>query len=182
MDSARFIRSRSVLAAWLAVPALLLLIAEFGSSGFCEKSTGSYKRDVALQELIPRMMAELKTFDGFIKDYELSASAGRPIEDLHIALLNETAAAKNFAITALSVVQEPVGAAEQGVSRLSIKLKGFGSAAEVAAFFRSLKEQDPLIYESQVWLTRTVEGDDILQVEAELNKVYIPPVGKGERQ
>lgn len=180
MDSACFIRSRTVLAAWLEVPLMLLLIAEFGSSGFCERSEVAYKRDTALQELIPRMMAELKTFDGFIKDYELDAS-GRSVEDLHIALLNETAAATDFAITALSVDQESAGAAGQGVSRLSIRLKGFGSAAEVAAFFRSIREQDPLLYESQAWLTRTVEGDDILQVEAELNKVYVPPAGKGER-
>jgi hypothetical protein len=182
MDSAQFIRSRSVLAAWLAAPLLLALIAEFGASGFREFGAAAYKRDAALQHLIPQMMAEMDAFGRIIKSYEPDISGGRTAEDIHIALLNETAAKAGFVITSLSVVSEPVGAAAQQIERLNITLKGFSSGSSAALFLRLLREKDPLIYEHQVLLTRTSETEDVLQMEAVLRRVCIAPAGKGDRE
>ncbi|GEM_PF-2100624 len=179
MDSARFIRKKSVLAAWLAVPLLLALIAEFGAAGFREHQQVSYMRAVMLEQLLPRMQAEARHFGAFIKDYEKDAPNGASVEDIHLAFCNEAARRAEFIMTSMSVTKEPVDGA-LGIARVTMDLKGFGSGREVANFFKHLKNKDPLIYEEKVWLTRTVKNMDRLQVEAVLSKVYTER-GRGDR-
>lgn len=171
MDSARFIRKKSVLAAWLAVPPLLAVITEFGATGFYDYSQIAYMRAAMLEKLIPRMEAEARHFDEFIDDYRTDAADSASVEDAHLALCNAAAQLAEFTITSMSVKQEPADAA-QGVSRLSISLKGSGTGRETANFLKHLKNKDPLIYEEQVRLMRSPDNRNELQLEAALGKVY----------
>ena len=171
MDSARFIRKRSVLAAWLAVPLLLAVITEFGATGFLEHKRISYMRATMLEQLIPRMVAESCHFAEFISDYETDAADNPSVEDAHLALCNTAAQRAGFTITSLSVTQESMDQA-LGVARLRINVKGFGAGREVANFFKHLKNKDPLVYEEEVRLMRSSEDLHELQLEASLGKVY----------
>jgi hypothetical protein len=171
MDSAKFIRKRSVLAAWLAVPLLLAVITEFGSAGFLGYQQIAYMRVAMLEQLIPRMKAEARHFADFIADYQTGDTSSASVEDAHLALCNTAAQLAEFTITSISVTQETADAA-QGVARIRINLKGFGSGREVANFFKQLKNKDPLIYEEQIRLARSAENMNELQLEAALGKVY----------
>jgi hypothetical protein len=170
MDSARFMRKRSVLAAWLIVPALLALITELGSAGFRDYQKMAAQRSRMLEALVPQMNAENLRFEKFLADYQISADPGESVEDAFINLINATAEDAGCTVSSVKLVQEPVDGAP-GMTRIRISLEATGTGRAVANFLKNIKNTDPRIYEERVLVMRSAEDADDLQIEADLGKI-----------
>lgn len=175
MDSTIFIRSRRVLAVWLAVPVLVIAAVEVGVRTFYSEQQTSYLRKQTLDKFIPEMLIGAGDFDRFIKGYEISTAGSASIEDSSIELMNTAAGIAQFKITSINVVQER----DQKLNTIKvvINVNGIGSCRSIAAFLGNIKKQDPLIYEERIALSRAVEGLGVLQVEAQLGKIYVENQG-----
>ena len=170
MDSARFMRKRSVLAAWLAVPALLALVTEFGTAGFREYQQTAAQRSRTLEALLPKMSAENSRFEKFLAEYQIHAAPGESVEDAFINLINGAAGDAGCTVGSVKLAQEPVKEAP-GVTRIRISLEATGPSRAVANFLKNIKNADPRIYEERVLLTRSAEDAAELQIEADLGKI-----------
>ena len=175
MDSTIFIRSRRVLAVWLAVPALVIAAVEVGVRTFYSEQETSYLRKQTLDKFIPEMLMGAGDFDRFIKGYEISTADSASIEDSSIDLMNTAAGLAQFKITSINVVQERDE--KLNTIKVVINVKGIGSCRSTAAFLVNIKKQDPLIYEERIDLSRAVGGLNVLQVDAQLGKIYIENEG-----
>jgi hypothetical protein len=172
MDSSRFLRRRSALAAWLAVPLMLALVAEFGASGFREFQQIAAVRSMALETLIPQMEAETRLFEQFCTGFMASSTAGNPVEDALIGQINEAARLSGCMVTSVKVEMVPVDAA-LNINRISISLRGTGSAREINNFLKNIKNKDSRIYEERILLISSMDDPDMFEIEAELGKVCI---------
>lgn len=170
MDSARFMRKRSVLAAWLAVPVLLALVTEFGAAGFREYQQMAAQRSRTLETLLPQMNAENRRFEKFLADYQVIATSGESVEDAFINLIRGAAGDAGCTVGSVELAQEPVKEAP-GITRVRINLEATGSSRAVADFLKNIKNADPRIYEERVLLMRSAEDAAELQIEADLGKI-----------
>ncbi len=175
MDSTLFIRSRRVLTLWLIIPALAAVAVELGSRTFYSYQHDSCMRKQTLDRVIPEMIAAGKQFDQFISGYQISIAGSTSIEDACIELLTDAAAAAKFKVTSINLTQDRQQTPD--TVKVAVKVGGTGSCRSIAAFLQNIKKQDPLLYEEKINMTRTVEGLDILQVEAQLGRVYIEKTG-----
>jgi hypothetical protein len=175
MDSTIFIRRRRVLAIWLAVPVLVVTAVDFGVRTFFSDQQVSCLHKQALDKFIPEMLVGEGDFNRFIKGYVINTASSSSIEDTSIALMNTAAGLAKFKITSIDVVQ----ARDEKFKtiKVSVNVSGIGSCRSIAAFLVNIKKQDPLIYEERIDLSRAVEGAEILQVEAQLGKIYIENQG-----
>lgn len=175
MDSTIFIRSRRVLAIWLAVPVLVVTAVDLGVRTFYNTQQVSYLRKQALDKYIPEMLAGEGDFNRFIKGCVINTTGSKSIEDTSIELMNTAANLAKFKITSIDVVQ--TRGAKPDTTKVAVNVNGIGSCRSIAAFLQNIKKQDPLIYEEQIDLSNAVEGPGFLQMEAQLGKVYIANEG-----
>ncbi|MEI7850669.1 MAG: hypothetical protein WCH86_02440 [Kiritimatiellales bacterium] len=175
MDSTIFIRSRRVLAIWLVAPLLVVASVEFGVRTFYNDQQASYLRKQALDKFIPEMLMGAGDFDRFIKDYVVNTENSSSIEDSSIELMNTAASLAKFKITSIDVVQ--TRNETPNTIKIAVNVSGIGSCRSIAAFLVNIKKQDALIYEERIDLSRAVEGLDVLQMEAQLGKIYIENEG-----
>ena len=171
MDSSVFIRNRRVLVMWLAVPLLAVAVAEIGSRTFCNVQQESYQRKKALDGLIPEMTAAGERFDRFISGYTLGTAGSSSIEDTYIELLNTAADMAKFKITSIKLVQERDG--KSNTIKVVANVSGKGSYRSIVAFLNFSKKKDPLIYEERIDLSGSGENRDLLQLAAQLGRIYI---------
>jgi hypothetical protein len=174
MDSTVFIRSRRVLAFWLVLPLLAIAVTELGSRTFYNYQQISCLRNQSLNRLIPEMISENAQFDEFIKGYEVNTADSASIEDVYIKALEAAAEEAGFKITSIHLEQDRDHT--PAAVKIAVNLDGVGSPGSLAAFLHAVKTQDPSIYEEQIALTRSVDNPEIIQMEAQLGKIY----GAGE--
>ena len=175
MDSTIFIRSRRVLAIWLAVPVLVVTTVDFGVRTFYNNQQVSYLRKQALDKYIPEMLVGEGDFNRFIKGCVINTASSSSIEDKSIELMNTAANLAKFNITSIDVVQ--TRDKKNNTIKVAVNVSGIGSCRSIAAFLANIKKQDPLIYEEQIDLSNAVEGPGVLQMEAQLGKIYIENEG-----
>lgn len=176
MDSTLFIRSRRVLTLWLVVPALVAVAVELGSRAFYNYQQGSSLRKQSLDRVVPEMIMAGEEFNQFAAGYQISTEGSSSIESSFIELLNTAADAAQFKITSIKLTQER-GASPDAV-KVIVTVDGTGLCGSLVAFLQNVKNQDPLIYEEQMEITRSYEDSDILQAEISLGKVYLENEGK----
>lgn len=171
MDSTLFIRSRRVLTLWLIVPALAAVAVELGSRTFYSYQQVSYLRKQSLDKFIPELITAEEEFNQYIQGYRISTAGSASIESTCIELINTAADAARFKITSINLTQER-GASPDAV-KVAVSVSGTGSCRNLIALLQYIKNQDPLIYEEKMELTRSFEDSDVLQAEVQLGKIYI---------
>ncbi len=174
MDSTVFIRSRRVLAFWLVFPLLAIAVVELGSRTFFNHQQVSCLRNQSLNRLIPEMIKENAQFDEFIKAYEVNTADSASIEDVYIKTMETAADTTGFKITSIHLVQDRNQT--QPAPKIAVNLNGVGSPGSLVAFLHAVKMKDPSIFEEWIKLTRSVDNPEIIQMEAQLGKIY----GAGE--
>jgi hypothetical protein len=180
MDSARFIRRRSVLALWVIAPLAVMAGILAVSRGLLEREKIGLIQDRELSMLIPAMEETLAGFDRFISDYRLDAGTKLSMEDRHIVLLNSAAEQINFTITAINLEQDPPDKTPPGTVRISLFVKGSGSDSGIAAFLNNVKTRDKLLYEKRVQITPALSDRESAFLEAEFGRVYLATEDKNE--
>jgi len=175
MDSTVFIRSRMVLAIWVIFPMLAALAVGLGSRAFFDAQQASYLRRQSRDHFIPEMLLEGERFSQFMKGYVINTSDSSSIEDATIELLNAAADTAQFKITSINLTQ--ARDANPGTVKVAVSVEGIGSCRSIAAFLQNIKTQDPLIYEEQLQLTRSVDGAELLKAETQLGRIYIENTG-----
>jgi hypothetical protein len=174
MNSALFIRRKSVLALWILTPLVLMSGMLVFSRNLLECRQTGFKQNQALAVLIPGMKAALDEFEHFATDYELNPKASRlSMEDRHILLFNAAAEKTGFVISAINLAQDDSKTTPQGITRIVLLVKGGGSAGEIAAFLNHIKHLDPLIYENQIQIEPDRSHHRTMQLEAEFGRVYL---------
>lgn len=174
MNSAIFIRRKSVLALWVLTPLVLMSGMLVFSRNLLEcRQTGIWQ-DQALATLIPEMEAILDEFENFAMDYQLNPAASKlSMEDRHIHLFNSAAEKTGFVISAIHLAQDDTKKNPDSIARIALLVKGGGTAAEIAAFLNYIKNLDPLIYENQIQITPDRLHRGTMQMEAEFGRVYL---------
>ncbi len=173
MDSAQFIRKRTVFAAWVIVPLGLAALMNLGARSFMERQQLSFHQKQAMERLIPDMRLAAGEFDTFISAYEI-ASTGTSIEDANIKRVNDSAEATDLVITSINLTQDAADKTP-GYIRINMHIKGIGSAFDIASFLKNIHTGDAAIYQKEVRLSRAGLNEALFEVEVVLSKIYIDP-------
>lgn len=172
MDSAKFIRKRSVLIAWLAVPLLLAGLLDRFAYSFLERQRLSYVRNKTLERIIPKMARVAGDFDEFIRPYRKSSGSDLSSQDKTIELLNQAAATASLTLTSINLKEETPDLSPDCV-RINFQIKGEGTPREIGAFLNKVKTEDPQIYESRIVAVHDSRNLGKFQLEAVLSKVHL---------
>lgn len=176
MDSARFIRRRSVLALWVVTPLAIMAGMMVVSRSLLEREKIRLIQDRELARLVPAMEEALAGFDRFAADYRLDAGTKLPMEDRLIILFNAAAEEVNFTITAINLEQDPPDKVPPGILRIRLFVKGTGSGGGIAAFLNNVKARDRLFYEKRIQIMPAPGGNSQAGgafLEAEFGRVYL---------
>lgn len=177
MDTAPFIRRRSVMALWIIVPLALIAVVFTVSKSVLNQEQIAYVQSKALARVIPEMTAGLASFEQFAADYRVAPDAASSLEIRHIASLNAAAEYADFTINAISVVQDPPDKTPAGIIRINIQIKGTGSGSGISAFLNNIHAKDRLIYEKRISTVPDHTAGGAFLLDAELCKIYIARKG-----
>lgn len=173
MDTACFLRKRSVLTLWLIAPAALIAGTIMISRSMLENAQIMYMQCKALEHLIPELNAALTGFDTFAADYRTGPSAALS-EERYSATLNSAAEHIDFTVTAINLTQDPPDKTPEGTSRINVLIKGTGSGNGISAFLNNVHVRDPFAYEKRVQIATIDAG---FALEAEFSKIQIEQKG-----
>lgn len=171
MDCTPFIRTKKLLAAWLVIPALLILLITLGSREYCNQQQISCEQRQIVSQMIPLLRDEAAYARRFLKSYAIDKSGEASVEDACIALFNNAANQSGLRVRSINLKQDPIDEALQ-TARIAVQIEANGTCRQVADFLKKLKTADPLIYENRFLITRAGARDDALQVEAEFIRIY----------
>lgn len=172
MDSAQFIRRRSVFIAWVIVPLALAALTTISAHSFMERQQITLVQKRTLQRVIPDMILALEEFHDFIAPHIIPIDAITSIEDASITLLSAAAEQAGFTLTSMGLAQTPVDKA-QGIVRIDIHIKGEGTGHNLISFLQGIKAKDRFIYETQVSISTAGRNTPLYKLEATLSKIYI---------
>lgn len=173
MDTACFLRKRSVLALWLIAPLALIAGTIMISRSMLENAQITYMQNKALDRLIPELNAALAEFDTFSANYRIGPAAALS-EERYSATLNAAAEHIDFTVTAINLTQDPPDKTPAGITRINILIKGTGSGNGISAFLNNIHVRDPFAYEKRVQIANTEGG---FALEAEFSKIQIEQKG-----
>ncbi len=173
MDTACFLRKRSVLALWVITPLALIAGIIMISRSMLENAQITYMQSKALEHLIPELSSALTEFDKFAVNYRTGSTAALS-EERYSATLNAAAEHIDFTVTAINLVQDPPDKTPAGITRINILIKGTGSGNGISAFLNNLHVRDPFAYEKRVQIANTDGG---YALEAEFSKIQIEQKG-----
>jgi hypothetical protein len=173
MNSARFIRRRSILALWIITPIAVITVVMVTSGGVLEHEKIRLMQDRELALLVPAMEGALAEFDRFKSDYRPGNGTRLSMEDRHIALFNSAAEDINFTVTAINLEQDPPDKTPPGIIRISLFVKGSGSNGGIAAFLNNVRAKDRFLYEKRIQITSGRAQADSALLEAEFGRIYI---------
>jgi hypothetical protein len=179
MDTACFLRKRSVLALWLVTPLALIAGTIMISRSMLQNAQIAYMQNKTLERLIPEMSSGLAEFDRFAVNYLINPEAALS-EERHVATLNAAAEHIDFTVTSINLVPDPPDKTPEGTIRVNLLVKGTGSGSGVSAFLNNIHARDPLVCEKRIQIMP--DGTDVggFALEAEFSKVYIKPKGTGQ--
>ena len=176
MDSSRFIRRRSVFAAWILIPLALIALVDMASRNVQERLRITFDQQQTLDRLIPQMAEAAEQFDVFIAPYISAKGKLTSVENVSIDLINQSAGSASVTITSINLSQDPVDK-KTGTHRINIHIKGEGTAQSLAAFIKNIKINDPFIHEDQVLISRVRRHESRFLLETTLYKIYIERTG-----
>lgn len=179
MNSAVFIRRKSVLALWILTPLVVMAGMLVFSNGLLERQIEGLHQTQALALLIPEMKTALEDYNRFAADYQL-ASRNLSMQDYYIALFNSAAEKAKFVVSAINLTPDNTKDNPSDVMRIVLLVKGSGTTAETAAFLNHVKELDPLIYENQIQIFPDRSHSGSMLLEAEFGRVYLNTESKNE--
>lgn len=172
MDCAPFIRTKWVLATWLAVPLLVLIGTGLAVSGFYNQQRASYEQKKSLSQMAPRMREETAYAARFLDTYRVGDAGNGSAQDVYIGLLNNAAEQSGFSIVTISLDQETLDE-ELGTARIVMSLEGTGTCRQIAELLNQIKQADPLICDNNIKVTPSGKSPESLMVEADFIKIYV---------
>ena len=175
MDSALFIRKRSILAAWLIVPPVLTVLLFVAARSIAIRQRVAIDQDRVLAKVIPEMETSTEEFGAFVEPYRITPKDGISVEDSVIKLINSAAESAGFSVTSINLEQNPVS---PETFRITMHIKGEGSAKDLVSFLNDVKKQDGLVYEDRISIAPAGTGGSRVQVEAVLSRIYIESSGE----
>jgi hypothetical protein len=179
MDTACFLRKRSVLTLWLIAPLALTAGTIMISRSLLDHAQITYMQSKALERLIPELSAGLAEFDQFAANYQSGPEAGLS-EERHVATLNAAAEQIDFTVSAINLAQDPPGKTPAGTARINILIKGMGSAHGIGAFLNNIHARDPFAYEKKIQIMPDSTENGRFALEAEFCKIQIKPKGTAQ--
>lgn len=180
MDTAPFIRKRSVLALWVFFPLAFIIGTVMISKSILEKAQLDFTQSKALKEVIPEMSTGLAAFEKFASDYRIETNTELSLETRHIAALNAAAENADFAINAINFVQDQPEKSPPGTTRINIQVKGSGSGSGITAFLNNIHASDRVLYEKRISTMSSQTESGMFLLEAEFGKIYISPKGAAQ--
>lgn len=177
MDSARFIRNRTLLIAWIATPLIMTALLDRGAHSYLCRQHLACVRNQTLAKVIPQMQHARNLFDSFIQPYRPENNPSISIHDQTLQQISKTARAIPLELSSVNLKQTPAPNSP-GIVQINMQVKAMGTPREITEFLNRLKSDDPQIYESQVTIVRNHREDDRFQLEAELCKIYLQPKGQ----
>ena len=172
MDCAPFIRTKLVLATWVAIPLLLLISMGLAIRGFYYQQQVSYEKKKAISKMIPLMQVEADYASGFLKTHRVDRAGNGSAQELYIGLLNNAGATSGFIIETIDLDEEVLDE-ELGTAQIVIRLQGAGTCRQIAEFLSQVKQKDPLICEQELRITPGGRSQENLRVEAAFTKIYV---------
>jgi hypothetical protein len=170
MDSARFIRKKSVFALWIGTPLLLIFLVDISSHSFKERMQIRYSQFLTQKELIPEMETALERFDQFAADYQSTQGLGKTVETDTLALVTQAAEKARFGLMSINLTQKNVGNA--GVQKITLHVEGKGKGYELASFLNNIRIEDPLLHEEHLQLSLSGAQDKEFNLKLLLYKIY----------
>jgi len=171
MDCTPFIRTKTVLATWLAVPLLVLILVELTTRGYCNHQQVSCEQRETVSRMAPRMQAEATYAARFLETYQIRTGRGS-VQDVHIGLLNSAVAKSGFTIETINLDQEIIDE-DLGTAQIIMKMQGTGTCRQIAEFLKKVKNEDPLICEDKLAMAPSGKSPENLQVNATFIKIYV---------
>jgi len=171
MDCAPFIRTRGILAAWLALPLLALIVAELAVRGFYNQQRVSFEQNKMLSQMVPRMQEEAHYAARFLETYRVNRPGRGSAQDIYINLIDAAAAKSGFTIETIHLDQETLDE-DLGTAQIVMRLQGTGTCRQIAEFLKKVKQEDPLICENELAMAPSGKAPEILQVDADFIKIY----------
>lgn len=174
MDSARFIRNKTIMSAWLVTPLLLTAILDRAAFSYLERQKVSCIRNQALKKIIPEMTEAAENFNSFILPYQSDDNQTTSVQDNIIRQINNAAGRAPLTVTAIKLNQDLI-AKDPRTVRIDMLVKGEGTPSEITAFLNHIKTTDPQIYETRISIIHTGWETSLFQLEADLSRIYIQP-------
>ena len=171
MDCTPFIRTKTLLTAWVVTPLLLVLLLGFGPRGFEDQQQVSLKQREIAYQMVPRLRNEAKNAKQFLKSYSIKLGSEASVEDACITLINHAANQSAFLVSSINLDQKTV-APDLATAMMTIHVKGNGTCRQIAEFIKTIKDEDPFIFESRLLVTPERMQRDTLQVDATFIRVY----------
>jgi len=172
MDCAPFIRTKLVMATWLAVPVLALVGAELAVRGFYNQQCASYEQKKTLSQMAPKMQEEANYAARFLETYQVDHTGHGSAQDIYVGLLNSAATKSGLTIETINLDQETLDN-DLGTARIVMRLQGTGTCRQIAEFLKEVKKQDPLICESKLAMAPSGKARGSLQINADFIKIYV---------
>lgn len=173
MDSALFLRRKSVLALWVVTPLAVILGIMAFSHGIMGNEQLLLMQNTALAAIIPDMEVSERRFEQFAGDYRMNIDRKLSMEDRHIILLNSAAEYVNFTITSINLEQAPPDKTPPGIIQISLFVRGSGPLSDIAAFLNNVKVLDRFLYEKKLEISPDASQPGGALLEAEFGRIYL---------
>jgi len=172
MDCTPFIRTKRLLAAWLALPPLLIILIALGTREYCNHQRMTFEQRESVSRMVPRLRDEAAYARQFLESYAFDLGRKASVEDAYIARINTTADQSGLMVRSINLKQEPIDEA-LGTARIAVTLAGTGTCRQIAEFLKTLKTADPLLYENRISIAPSSIKADALQIDADFVRIYI---------
>jgi hypothetical protein len=172
MDCTPFIRTKTLMTAWLGLPLLLVLLMEFGSEEYYNQQRTSWEQKKTVSRMAPQLQREADNAKQFLKTYSINLGSEASAEDACITLINNAANQSNFMVSSINLDQKTIDPS-LATAMMTIHLKGAGTSRQIAGFVKTLKSDDPFIFESSLLVTPEGFRRDALRVDATFIRVYV---------
>lgn len=174
MDSAKFIRNKTVMSAWLVTPLLLAGILERSAHSYVERQRTTYLRNQTLKRIIPKMSEAEEDFERFIAPYKADKTTTTSVQDMMIQTINSAAKSAPLTVSSIKLQQDIIEKSPK-TTRITIQITGEGTPREITAFLSNVKKTDPQIYETRISIIHNSWEISRCQLESELSRIYIQP-------
>lgn len=158
MDPASFLRSRTVLAVWVAVPLILILCVYQGTNLYCRRVEVHLAQDRAMMEILPDLMTGLNRARETLGKFAIGDSAPAGSENVDL-FLSEAPANHGFQLGSVQVSENAARKGDQS-PYTSVNLEGRGTLLSMMRFLEILQQPNYLVTVESANVRLLAEGQE----------------------